>query len=116
MYGEIGRNGEIKPISYQNDKIRAAIALAEAKQISAFTICLPKANESDVTDELKEQAIAAGGRLIFADRLQSLLGALYGTPHDGDPLGRWEAFKGLKSFNYEDSIRFLVEKKTLNGS
>lgn len=109
--GEIGRNGEIKPISYQNEKIRAAIRLTEAQQISAFTICLPKANEADVPDELKEQAIASGGRLIFADRLQTLLGTLYGDAYDGDPLGRWEAFKGLKSFNYEDSIRFFGRDK-----
>lgn len=109
--GEIGRNGEIKPISYQNEKIRAAIRLTEAQQISAFTICLPKANENDVPSELKEQAIASGGRLIFADRLQTLLGTLYGDAYDGDPLGRWEAFKGLKSFNYEDSIRFFGRDK-----
>jgi hypothetical protein len=109
--GEIGRNGEIKPISYQNEKISAVMQLAEQQKISNFTICLPKSNQADVSASLVEDATRLGAKFIFVDRLQELLVSLYVNAYDGDPLGRWEPFKGLLSFNYEDSLRFFGRKK-----
>ncbi|MCL5796580.1 MAG: hypothetical protein M1579_03650 [Gammaproteobacteria bacterium] len=109
--GEIGRNGEIKPISYYNEKIKATVQLASRQAITQFYLCLPKANEVDINEAIKQEAKDAGAIFLFHHRMQALLADLYGQAYDGDPLGRWEAFKGLQSFNYEDSLRFFGRDK-----
>lgn len=109
--GEIGRNGEIRPISYYNEKIKATIELAKSQDIQHFYLCLPKDNEADIDEAVKQSALDAGATFFFHHRMQALLADLYGQAYDGDPLGRWEAFKGLQSFNYEDSLRFFGRDK-----
>ena len=46
--------------------------------------------------------------------MPNLLGELLGKSYDGDPLVRWEPFKGLKSFDYEDSVRFFGRDKDVD--
>ncbi|HQT04001.1 MAG TPA: PEGA domain-containing protein [Thiotrichales bacterium] len=111
--GEIATNGEIIGIEYVAEKINHLLVKLDNQSPGSFVICLPKANENDIDAELRQRIEQQGGQLLIADRLQDLLQQLLGDVYDGDPLGRWEAFKGLKSFEYEDSIRFFGRDKDI---
>jgi hypothetical protein len=111
--GEIATNGEIIGISYVTEKINHLLAKLDNQSPGSFVICLPKANEPDIDAELRQRIEQQCGQLLIADRLQDLFQQLLGDLYDGDPLGRWEAFKGLKSFEYEDSIRFFGRDKDI---
>jgi len=111
--GEVLTSGQINPISHLSDKIRSTCDFVNANKqvISQFYLCYPELNNEDITDSQRREVTELGGTLIPVDRLQSLLGFLLGDDYDGDPLGRWEPFKGLNSFNYEDSVRFFGREK-----
>jgi len=111
--GEILTSGQINPIGQLADKINSTCAYVEENKetISNFYLCYPEQNESDITPNQREKVIRLGGVFLPVSRLQDLLGELFGKPYDGDPLGRWEPFKGLNSFDYEDSVRFFGRNK-----
>ena len=105
--GEVQSNGDIKAISYLQEKLQSTIAFAQEHQLSQFIICIPQSNAADIPDTLQKQIEQSGGQILSARRLPDLLGLLLGSEYDGEALGRWTPFKGLKSFEYEDSIRFF---------
>lgn len=103
--GEILNNGEIRAISHVEEKIQGAINFCETNQIANFTVCVPESNK--ICSNLVIKLEKAGGLLVCAGSLQQLLAQLLGDKYDGDVLGRWEPFKGLESFDHEDSMRFF---------
>lgn len=111
--GEISTNGEILGVGYVAEKINHLLTELEHHQPDTFYICVPRANENEIDNELRQRIEQLRGQLLIASRLQELLQKLLGDVYDGDPLGRWEAFKGLKSFEYEDSIRFFGRDKDI---
>ena len=113
--GEILTSGQVKGISHLEDKIESACKYVKENEdtISNFYLCYPEENDAEITKEQREQVKRQGGVLLPVSRLQSLLGELLGDMYDGDPLGRWAPFKGLNSFNYEDSVRFFGRDKDI---
>ena len=113
--GEILTSGQVKGISHLEDKIESACKYVKENEdtISNFYLCYPEENDAEITKEQREQVKKQGGILLPVSRLQSLLGELLGDMYDGDPLGRWAPFKGLNSFNYEDSVRFFGRDKDI---
>ena len=113
--GEILTSGQVKGISHLEDKIESACKYVKENEdtISNFYLCYPEENDAEITKEQREQVKRQGGILLPVSRLQSLLGELLGDMYDGDPLGRWAPFKGLNSFNYEDSVRFFGRDKDI---
>tara|TARA_B110000908_G_scaffold97774_1_gene115444 strand:- start:3941 stop:8929 length:4989 start_codon:yes stop_codon:yes gene_type:complete len=111
--GEILTSGEIRPISHFSDKIDSVCRYVEAKKddVSRFYLAYPEENDSEITKEQRERLTKLSGTLVPAKRLQNILGKLLNDAYDGDPLGRWQPFKGLDSFNYEDSVRFFGREK-----
>lgn len=111
--GEILTCGGVKSIAHLADKIEATCDYVEENKdaISNFYLCYPLENETDITQDQRTQVEQLGGVLLPVSRLQVLLGKLLGEHYDGDPLGRWEPFKGLSSFDYEDSVRFFGRTK-----
>jgi len=105
--GEINSNGNLNSIGYLNEKVRAVINYVQNNEISEFYLCIPKINRPELSDNLIEILKEKGGNLIAEDTFSELLGQLLGDQYDGAPLNRWTPFKGLKSFEYEDSIRFF---------
>jgi tetratricopeptide (TPR) repeat protein/energy-coupling factor transporter ATP-binding protein EcfA2 len=121
--GEIHSSGAVTEIGHLDTKITAACNFMEKKNIAPqetenlvkqpFVIFYPNANQDDVTLELQTRIAELGGKLCPVDRLQSALTTLLGDAYDGDSDGRWEPFKGLLSFNYEDSLRFFGRERAL---
>ncbi|MGB2739424.1 MAG: PEGA domain-containing protein [Cognaticolwellia sp.] len=111
--GEILTSGQIKPIGHIVEKLESTCKYVEQNQdsISSFYLCYPQDNDKDIPDALRKRLEDLGGVLIPSQRLQYTLGQLLGDAYDGDPLGRWHPFKGLKSFDYEDSVRFFGRDK-----
>ena len=105
--GQVQNNGDIKAISYLKEKLRGTIAFAKKNQLSQFIICVPESNVDEISDTLRKEIAQYGGQILSAKRIPDLLGLLLGNEYDGEALSRWEPFKGLKSFEYEDSIRFF---------
>lgn len=116
--GEIHSSGSVTAIGHLETKVTAACNFMEAKKQKgalqqAFVVFYPSANEDDITFELQTRVKSLGGQLFPVDRLQSALVTLLGDAYDGDAEGRWEPFKGLLSFNYEDSLRFFGRERAL---
>ena len=116
--GEIHSSGSVTAIGHLETKVTAACNFMEAKQKKgalqqAFVVFYPSANEDDITVELQTRVKSLGGQLSPVERLQSALVTLLGGAYDGDAEGRWEPFKGLLSFNYEDSLRFFGRERAL---
>jgi hypothetical protein len=116
--GEIHSSGAVTEIGHLETKITAACNFMEKKNAvtqtqQPFVIFYPNANQDDVTPELQTRVAAIGGKLCPIERLQSALTILLGDAYDGDAEGRWEPFKGLLSFNYEDSLRFFGRERAL---
>ena len=124
--GEIHSSGAVTEIGHLATKITAACNFMEGKSASAqatqapenqvkqpFVIFYPMANQDDVTSDLQSRVAELGGKLCPVERLQSALTELLGDAYDGDAEGRWEPFKGLLSFNYEDSLRFFGRERAL---
>tara|TARA_B110000196_G_scaffold293833_1_gene282421 strand:+ start:7171 stop:9444 length:2274 start_codon:yes stop_codon:yes gene_type:complete len=107
--GQVLTSGQVRPISHLSDKIQSTCEFVSTHkpEISQFYLCYPEQNTNDISDAQRRKVTKLGGILVPVTRLQSVLGTLLGDDYDGDPLGRWEPFKGLKSFNYEDSVRFF---------
>lgn len=110
--GEILKSGQLKPIGHLAEKIESTCAFVEdhKAEFSKFYLCFPEENDVEITGEHRERVARLGGFLLPVSRLQVLLGQLLGDSYDGDTLGRWEPFKGLRSFEYEDSARFFGRK------
>lgn len=111
--GEVNRNGGILGIGHLEKKIQSVLGFVTKKHIQNFYVCIPKANREQLSPELIESVRKKGGQLVAKDKLQEMLLALLGNQYDGDPLGRWEPFKGLDSFEYRDSIRFFGRKNEI---
>ncbi len=111
--GEVLTSGQVNPISHLRDKIRSTCDFVNdnKQEISQFYLCYPAQNTDAISDAQRSEVTELGGILVPVDRLQSLLGMLLSDNYDGDPLGRWEPFKGLHSFSYEDSVRFFGRDK-----
>lgn len=103
--GEILSNGEIRPVDFADEKARAIIPFCKQHSITDFYLCIPE--NCKLADNIEKNITQAGGTVIYASRLQGVLAALLGQHYDGDPLGRWEPFKGFASFENEDSLRFF---------
>jgi energy-coupling factor transporter ATP-binding protein EcfA2 len=116
--GEIHSSGAVTEIGHLDTKITAACNFMEKKNTAPhaqqpFVIFYPNANQDDVTPELQTRVAELGGKLCPVERLQSALTILLGDAYDGDAEGRWEPFKGLLSFNYEDCLRFFGRERAL---
>ena len=111
--GEVLTSGHIKAIGHIVEKLESTCKYVEQHQdsISFFYLCYPQDNDKDIPEALRKRLVSLGGILIPSVRLQQTLGQLLGDAYDGDPLGRWQPFKGLKSFDYEDSVRFFGRDK-----
>ena len=111
--GEILTSGHVKPISHLGDKIDNACDYVtnNLKDFTSFYLCYPASNDDEISHAQRQKVEALGGFLMPVVRLQNALGDLIGDAYDGDPLGRWQPFKGLKSFDYEDSVRFFGRDK-----
>jgi len=111
--GEVLTSGHIKAIGHIVEKLESTCKYVEQNQdsISSFYLCYPQDNDKDIPEALRKRVESLGGILISSERLQHTLGQLLGDAYDGDPLGRWQPFKGLKSFDYEDSVRFFGRDK-----
>ena len=111
--GEVLTSGHIKAIGHIVEKLESTCKYVEQNKdsISSFYLCYPQDNDKDIPDALRNCVESLGGILIPSERLQHTLGQLFGDAYDGDPLGRWQPFKGLKSFDYEDSVRFFGRDK-----
>ncbi|WP_010178681.1 ATP-binding protein [Glaciecola sp. HTCC2999] len=105
--GEVHGSGNIISISYLQEKLQNTIKVVRDQQISKFTICIPQSNISDISEVQKKEIEEIGGTVISANTIPELLEQLLHNEYDGEALGRWTPFKGLKSFEYEDSIRFF---------
>ena len=114
--GEVLTSGEIRPIGNFSEKAESLCSFIKSneEQFSTFYFCYPIENDQELTEQLRKKLATLGGILIPAKRLQQALGQLLGDKYDGDPLGRWEPYKGLNSFNYEDSFRFFGRTKEIN--
>ena len=111
--GEVLTSGQINPIGHIIDKIESVCTYVEEIQpsISNFYFCYPLDNDAEIPHILRDRLSELGGELIPSNRLQHTLRELLGSAYDGDPLGRWLPFKGLSSFEYEDSVRFFGRDK-----
>ncbi len=111
--GEVLTSGQINPIAQITEKIESVCRYVEEniQTISSFHFCYPVDNDVEIPQTLKERLLGLGGQLVPSNRLQHTLGVLLGKAYDGDPLGRWIPFKGLSSFDYEDSVRFFGREK-----
>jgi hypothetical protein len=111
--GEILKSGDLKPVGHFLDKVNSLCRHVDNNkdQINNFYLCYPKENHADITPEQQTKLEGLGGILIPANRMQGLLGELLGADYDGDPLGRWQPFKGLASFEYEDNFRFFGRER-----
>ena len=114
--GEVLTSGQINPIGHIVDKIESVCTYVEESQptISNFYFCYPLDNDAEIPQILRNRLLGLGGELIPSNRLQHTLGELLGSGYDGDPLGRWLPFKGLNSFEYEDSVRFFGRDKDVD--
>lgn len=111
--GEVLTSGQINSIAQITEKIESVCNYVEENKdnIPKFYFCYPASNDEEIPASLKERLLELNGQLIASNRLQETLGELLGKHYDGDPLGRWVPFKGLSSFDYEDSVRFFGRDK-----
>lgn len=111
--GEVLTSGQINSIAQITEKIESVCNYVEENKdnIPKFYFCYPASNDEEISASLKERLLEINGQLIASNRLQETLGELLGKHYDGDSLGRWVPFKGLSSFDYEDSVRFFGRDK-----
>ena len=111
--GEVLTSGQINSIAQITEKIESICNYVEENKdnIPKFYFCYPASNDEEIPASLKERLLELNGQLIASNRLQETLGELLGKHYDGEPLGRWVPFKGLSSFDYEDSVRFFGRDK-----
>jgi hypothetical protein len=114
--GEVMTSGGIRPIGHMASKVDAVCTYVEENTttIPTFYLCYPEQNDLDITTEQRNRLRSLGGILLPVNSLQVLLGRLLAENYDGDPLARWEPFKGLNRFEYEDSVRFFGRAKDVD--
>lgn len=117
--GEIHRNGAVTKIDYLGKKIKAACFFMENKRnhtgaLAPFIIFYPLGNQNEISKEIQNQVELLKGKLKPITQLHESLIELLGNTYDGNTNGRWSPFKGLKSFNYEDSSRFFGRDDVVN--
>lgn len=105
--GEVSPSGQIMPINHIKEKLQAVCNYAQKNNLKQFYVCFPQSNHPDIPEELTQEVSRLGGELFGAERLAQLLEAILGEQYDGDPLGKWQPFKGLKSFEFNDAMRFF---------
>jgi len=113
--GEILPSGQVNRISHLPEKISAMCSYVKqhTNEISCFYFCFPSSNDKDISQELRKEITQCGGIVLPTQRLQDMLVELLGNNYDGEPMGRWQPFKGLKSFDYEDNLRFFGRDKEI---
>lgn len=112
--GEVLPSGKIKAIGHLKEKIHSTLSFIErSSNITNFYFCYPKANCDDISQSDIQSLQRLGGIIVCEDRLQSVLFSILKENFDGESLGRWEPFKGLKSFEYEDRLRFFGREKDI---
>jgi hypothetical protein len=110
--GEVSNTGEIFAIGFIEEKLHSLCDYVEKNSgASPFYVCYPLANDRDIQSSTKERIQNVGGRLISAKCIQDILEELIGDDYDGNPNSRWEPFKGLNSYNANDSVRFFGRDK-----
>lgn len=114
--GEILPSGQVNAIGHLAEKIAALCTYVENNRssIDRFYICYPESNDVEISVNERKRIQDLGGIICPVGRLQNVLGSLLGDTYNGDPLGRWQPFKGLNSFNYEDSVRFFGRDKDID--
>jgi len=114
--GEILPSGQVNAIGHLTEKIAALCTYVENNRssIDRFYFCYPESNDDEVSSNELNRIEELGGMICPVARLQDALGILLGDSYNGDPLGRWQPFKGLSSFNYEDSVRFFGRAKDID--
>jgi hypothetical protein len=113
--GEVSNTGELFEIGFVEEKLQSLCDFVEKNNVlSPFYVCYPFANDRDIHSSTKERIKNNGGRLISAKCIQTILEELIGDDYDGNPNSRWEPFKGLNSYNANDSVRFFGRDK-ING-
>ena len=105
--GQIDNDGSVSEVGFIEDKIEGLLNYLQKSEITKYMLCLPSSNEKDISAKLNEQITQSGGVIFFGDTLVEVLFKIYGADFDGDSFGRWKPFKGLESFEYEDSLRFF---------
>ena len=106
--GEVSNTGEIFEIGFIEEKLESLCNYVEKNSaVSRFYVCYPLANDKAVHTSTKERIKSLGGKLISAKCIQNILEELIGDDYDGIPDSRWEPFKGLNSYNANDSVRFF---------
>ena len=113
--GEILPSGQVNAIGHLAEKIAALCTYVENNRssIDRFYICYPESNDGEISANERKRIQDLGGIICPVGRLQNVLGSLLRDTYNGDPLGRWQPFKGLSSFNYEDSVRFFGRDKDI---
>jgi len=110
--GEVSNTGEVFEIGFIDEKLQSLCDYVEKNSVvSPFYVCYPLANDRDIHSSIKERIQNIGGRLISAKCIQNILEELIGDDYDGNPNSRWEPFKGLNSYNANDSVRFFGRDK-----
>jgi hypothetical protein len=113
--GEVSNTGEIFEIGFIEEKLESLCNYVEKNSaVSPFYVCYPLANDKAVHTSTKERIKSLGGKLISAKCIQNILEELIGDDYDGNPDSRWEPFKGLNSYNANDSVRFFGREEIKN--
>lgn len=106
--GEVSNTGEVFAIGFIEEKLQSLCDYVEKNSAaSPFYVCYPLANDREIQTSTKEHIKSLGGRLISAKCIEDILEELIGEDYDGNPNSRWEPFKGLNSYNANDSVRFF---------
>lgn len=113
--GTVQPSGQIEPIERVHQKLAEVISEAKKKGFNDFKVVLPKGNQEQVSNDLMNEINANGGKIIYASSLVEALLTLLGDQFDGQPLGRWQPFKGLKEFEIEDAMRFFGRERAVNN-
>lgn len=105
--GEVTNIGAIRAVGFIPEKISSLISHIERSEYKKFIVVLPEQNKSEVSKAQLQKIESLYGHVIFAKRVQDVLLKLFLNDYDGEVLGRWKPFKGLNSFDFEDSNRFF---------
>ncbi|MGY6476627.1 nSTAND1 domain-containing NTPase [Vibrio parahaemolyticus] len=113
--GAVESSGVVEKIGHLATKLQGAFHCAQSHHAGEpFVVYYPKANEADVSDEYRAQAVKLGGRLVGVSRVGEVLLDLLGDTYDGDLDSRLEPFKGLASFDYADHFIFFGREDALS--
>jgi len=113
--GEVLSSGKINSVSLISEKINSIChhIKSKHKEVIPFYFCFPQKNVKDILDEDKQKLLNLGAILVPSSTVQEMLGILLGDNYNGAPLARWEPFKGLDSFEYQDNFHFFGRDKDI---